>query len=54
MIVHRPNTSKRVVKHRLNPWRFGYALCGTCGLLWLKNAVSQRAAMANCTDWEED
>ncbi len=40
--------------HRWVPWRFGYWRCRHCGLIWLKNAASDRAARRVCPDREDD
>jgi hypothetical protein len=58
--VKKPNELARGVKKRsthawyhVKGFRFPWPVCANCGLVWLKNAVSIKAAKAPC-EWTED
>jgi hypothetical protein len=40
--------------HHWCTWYWGYRLCATCGLLWLRNEASCRAANAACRGHIDD
>lgn len=52
--MSKKNYGRQAKTHGWFLWKFGYRLCGTCGLLELRNEASQRAAKAPCRGHIDD
>jgi hypothetical protein len=54
VVVHIPPTTRRVRAHHWVSFAaVARQLCVNCGLVWLRNAASNRAANAGCTGMED-